>query len=81
MLEVTSRNGIRETNQPTAAQLNDAADSDGVVDCYRRLADDDTKAVDWRRKLGGMLMHLLGGKEHAGMPKHRSSLIANIYTT
>ncbi|RAL59635.1 hypothetical protein DID88_006494 [Monilinia fructigena] len=32
-------------------------DEDGNVDCYKKLEDDEPKAVDWRRKIGGMLMH------------------------
>ncbi len=58
---------MKEVNQPTAAQMSDTPDASGVVDCYKKLEPDEAKAVDWRRKLGGMLMHLLGGKEHAGM--------------
>lgn len=67
MSEVITKMGIRETNMPTAAQLSETPDMHGMVDCYRRLSHDDAKAVDWRRKLGGMLMHLVGGKEHSGM--------------
>lgn len=66
MNETITRTGVREINQPSAEQLNDNPDSEGMVDCYRRLPYDDPKAVDWRRKIGGMLMHLLGGKGHAG---------------
>ncbi|KAE8443425.1 hypothetical protein EG329_001906 [Mollisiaceae sp. DMI_Dod_QoI] len=62
-LEVITRSGVKELNQPTAAQLNDTPDANGNVDCYKRLEHDEAKAVDWKRKLGGMLMHLLGGKE------------------
>jgi hypothetical protein len=47
--------------------MRDTPDANGNVDCYKKLEPDEAKAVDWRRKLGGMLMHLLGGKEHAGM--------------
>lgn len=46
--------------------MNDTPDANGNVDCYKKLEVDEAKHVDWRRKLGGMLMHLLGGKAHAG---------------
>ncbi len=64
--EVATRSNVKEANQPTAQQMDDTPDTNGNIDCYRKLEVDDAKHVDWRRKLGGMLMHLLGGKEHAG---------------
>lgn len=64
LLEVETKNGP-ELNQPTPAQLNDKPDAKGNVDYYRRLSDNDAKAVDWRRKIGGMLMNILGGRQHA----------------
>jgi hypothetical protein len=67
LTEVTTKAGVTELNQPTAAQLSDTPDANGNVDCYKRLEPDNPKAVDWSRKLGGMLMHLLGGKDHSGM--------------
>jgi hypothetical protein len=67
--ETITRGGVKELNQPTKEQLDDTPDANGNVDCYKKLSEDDPKAVDWRRKLGGMLMHLVGGKEHAGMFK------------
>jgi hypothetical protein len=65
-LEIITKSGFKELNQPTAAQLDSKPDKDGMVDCYKRLDPNEPKAVDWRRKIGGMLMHLLGGKDHAG---------------
>ncbi|CCU75906.1 unnamed protein product [Blumeria hordei] len=64
LLEVSTKAGI-ELNQPTPAQLDDKPDAKGNVDYYRRLSENDTKAIDWRRKIGGMLMNILGGKSHA----------------
>jgi len=64
--EVATRSGVKEVNQPTTQQMNDTPDANGNVDCYKKLEVDEAKHVDWRRKLGGMLMHLLGGKTHAG---------------
>ncbi|KAM3069393.1 hypothetical protein ACMFMG_005499 [Clarireedia jacksonii] len=64
-LEVITKTGVKELNRPTAAQLNDSPDAEGTIDCYKKLEHDEPKAVDWRRKIGGMLMHYLGGREHA----------------
>jgi hypothetical protein len=72
--EVLTKANVKEVNQPTVAQMDDTPDANGNVDCYKKLEPDDAKAVDWRRKLGGMLMHLLGGKEHAGKLLSRSRL-------
>lgn len=65
-LETITKTGVKESNQPTPAQLNDKEDAEGNVDCYIELEYDEPKAIDWRRKIGGMLMHYLGGKDHAG---------------
>lgn len=67
VLEATTKTGSKELNQPTADQLKEEA-VQGKVDCYRRLDHDEPKAVDWRRKVGGMLMHHLGGRDHSGIP-------------
>ncbi|THV47360.1 hypothetical protein BGAL_0316g00140 [Botrytis galanthina] len=64
-LEIITKTGIKELNQPTPAQLNDKEDAEGIVDFYKKLDYDEPKAIDWRRKIGGMLMHYLGGKEHS----------------
>lgn len=66
--EVSLKNGAaKELNRPTAEQLDKTPDAEGYVDFYEPLGLEDTKAKDWRRKIGGMLMHVLGGKEHASM--------------
>lgn len=70
--------GVKELNQPTPAQLDDTPDKDGMVDCYKKLDPDEPKAIDWRRKIGGMLMHLLGGKAHAGKFSKCTCLIENL---
>jgi hypothetical protein len=41
------------------------ADAKGRV--YTKLDADHQKTLQWKRKLGGMLMDHLGGPEHAGM--------------
>ncbi|KAI9795561.1 MAG: hypothetical protein M1833_006961 [Piccolia ochrophora] len=53
-------------NEPTGDQLKSTPDAKGVSDFYKKLEDGDAKEIDWRRKLGGMLMRQLGGKEYAG---------------
>lgn len=65
---VPTKQGVKEPNQPTEEQMSDKPDVAGNVDCYKKLGIEDAKHIDWRRKLGGMMMHLLGGKAHAGMP-------------
>lgn len=54
----------REKNEPTADQLDPTPDKKGVSDYYRLLSKNDAKHLDWRRKLGGMLIREVGGKEH-----------------
>lgn len=68
-LEITSKSGKKELNQPTAQQLDSTPDARGVSDFYKKLEDGDPKEVDWRRKLGGMLIRELGGKEHHGLKR------------
>lgn len=56
----------KEPNSPTEAQQDDRPDSKGIVDFYKELDIGDAKEVDWRRKLGGMLMRATGEKGHQG---------------
>ncbi|KAI9821809.1 MAG: hypothetical protein M1827_002391 [Pycnora praestabilis] len=65
-IEISSKSRRKESNQPTDAQLDKTPDAKGVSDYYTKLDDGDTKEIDWRRKLGGMLVRELGGKEHKG---------------
>ncbi|KAL1615791.1 hypothetical protein SLS54_008796 [Diplodia seriata] len=64
----------KEKNEPTPEQLNDKPDSNGVSDYYRPIAEDEPKHLDWRRKLGGMLMRELAGpgSEH----QHKACMLA-----
>lgn len=59
----------KATNDP-----KDPAQLRYVVDCYKKLDDKDLKAVEWRRKLGGMLMSILtkDNKELKRIPPCRS---------
>ncbi|KAG9229329.1 transcription-silencing protein Clr2-domain-containing protein [Amylocarpus encephaloides] len=64
-LSTVTKSGIVEPNEPTAVQRDATPDNKGNVDVYKRLDADESKAVDWRRKLAGMFMHEYGKKEHA----------------
>ncbi|KAL9054238.1 MAG: hypothetical protein Q9162_004271 [Coniocarpon cinnabarinum] len=63
--------GTTEQNEPTKDQLNQTANAQGICDFYRLCKTDDLKVLDWRRKLGGMLMKEIGAKE----PKGRLSIL------
>ena len=63
LLEFEIRKGVMEPNKPTAAQLDESPNSAGEVDYYKKLEADSPKSIDWTRKIGGMLMATLGGKE------------------
>ncbi|KAG9525221.1 hypothetical protein KCV07_g1421, partial [Aureobasidium melanogenum] len=58
MLETATKTGariVKEANKPTPKQLDDKPKSDGVKDYYREVAIDESKHMDWRRKLAAML--------------------------
>lgn len=59
----SSKSKQKELNRPTEAQLDQAPNAKGVSDFYKELDFGDPKEVDWRRKLGGMLMREIGAKE------------------
>ena len=63
-LEVVTRNRQKERNEPTKEQLDATPNSKGVSDYYRPLGQNDAKHLDWRKKLGGMLVRQIGGTEH-----------------
>lgn len=52
----------REVNEPTDAQLDPKPNAQGVSDYYRLCEPGHGKEVDWRRKLGGMLVRELAGQ-------------------
>lgn len=58
--------GRREENAPTKEQLDRKPDAQGICDYYREILDDEVKHMDWRRKLGGMLMREIGGSDNQG---------------
>lgn len=66
-LEIITKGAKRkETNSPTDDQLDQKADKDGVSDYYREVKPEETKHLDWRRKLGGMLARELDWKDKSG---------------
>lgn len=51
----TSSKKQKEKNEPTAEQLDQTPNAQGVSDYYRPITEDEPKYLDWRKKLGGML--------------------------
>lgn len=63
----------QEPNEPTTEQLDTRPDTKGVSDYYRLCDPGHGKEVDWRRKLGGMLVRELAGQtEVQGRSSQRS---------
>ncbi|KAK3714972.1 hypothetical protein LTR37_007462 [Vermiconidia calcicola] len=62
-LEVIAKGKRKETNQPTDDQLDQRPDRNGIADYYREVGIDESKHLDWRRKLGGMLAREMEGKD------------------
>ena len=60
-------------NGPTEEQLNTSPNDQGQRDFYRLIEKDDPKHQDWRKKLGGMLLREIGGKQHEGEERARHS--------
>ncbi|KAK5165577.1 uncharacterized protein LTR77_009106 [Saxophila tyrrhenica] len=61
--EVLAKGKRSETNQPTDEQLDQKPDRNGISDYYREVGIDESKHLDWRRKLGGMLARELVWKD------------------
>ncbi|THW04149.1 hypothetical protein D6C89_06673 [Aureobasidium pullulans] len=69
MLETATKHGARitkEPNKPTPKQLDDKPKADGVKDYYREVAIDESKHMDWRRKLAAMLARDIGLDQEKG---------------
>lgn len=60
---VVNNKGTPIRNGPTESQLDRKANADGQADYYRLIPKEDAKHVDWRKKLGGMLVREIGKKE------------------
>ena len=75
----TGRDGARELNEPSAAQMDDtpkppkntkeAAPKFLIMDYYKRLDPKDAKAVEWRRKLGGMMMTIMVPEDNKALKR------------
>ncbi|KAF2121076.1 transcription-silencing protein Clr2-domain-containing protein [Lophiotrema nucula] len=61
--EILSK-GLNIKNGPNASQLDQTPNAQGQADYYRVISKDEPKHIDWRKKLGGMLLRELGGKQH-----------------
>ena len=75
--EILTKTRKKEPNTPTDDQLDSRPDTKGIVDYFKELEVGDAKEVDWRRKLGGMLIREIGGQDHPGM---RSSLMRYMHS-
>jgi hypothetical protein len=53
-------------NGPSEEQLDEKPNAHGQRDYYREIPKDDAKHIDWRKKLGGMLLRELGEKPYEG---------------
>ncbi|KAL1598017.1 hypothetical protein SLS60_008505 [Paraconiothyrium brasiliense] len=60
---VVNNKGTPVRNGPTESQLDRTPNEQGQSDYYRLIEKDDAKHVDWRKKLGGMLLREIGRKE------------------
>ena len=67
VMEVTTRDGKTERNEPLPEQLDRTPDAKGDVNYCREIQPDELKHLDWRRKLACMLMEKLGNDEQRGM--------------
>jgi len=64
--DVVNQKGRVVRNGPTQEQLDRTPNEQGQCDFYRLIEKDDPKHLDWRKKLGGMLLREIGGKQHEG---------------
>ncbi|KAF2871357.1 transcription-silencing protein Clr2-domain-containing protein [Massariosphaeria phaeospora] len=62
--EVVNQKGRPVRNGPTEAQLDRTPNAQGQADYYRLIEKDEPKHIDWRKKLGGMLLREIGGKQY-----------------
>jgi hypothetical protein len=62
--DVVNQKGVVVRNGPTQEQLDRTPNEQGQSDYYRLIDKDEPKHMDWRKKLGGMLLREVGGKEH-----------------
>jgi len=67
VMEVTTRDGKTERNEPLPAQLDRTPDAKGDVNYCREIQPDELKHLDWRRKLACMLVEKLGNEDQRGL--------------
>jgi hypothetical protein len=64
--EAVRQKGLMIKNSPNSQQLDRTPNAQGQADYYRLIDRDEPKHMDWRKKLGGMLLREIGGKENEG---------------
>lgn len=64
--DIVNQKGSVLRNGPSQEQLDRSPNAQGQCDYYRLIEKDDPKHIDWRKKLGGMLLREIGGKQHEG---------------
>ncbi|KAF3043081.1 hypothetical protein E8E11_004654 [Didymella keratinophila] len=62
--DVVNQKGAVVRNGPSQEQLDRSPNAQGQCDYYRLIEKDDPKHIDWRKKLGGMLLREIGGKRY-----------------
>jgi len=62
--DVVNQKGVVLRNGPTQEQLDRTPNEQGQSDYYRLIEKDEPKHIDWRKKLGGMLLREIGGKQY-----------------
>lgn len=61
---VVNNKGTPVRNGPTESQLDRTPNEQGQSDYYRLIEKEDAKHIDWRKKLGGMLLREIARHEH-----------------
>jgi hypothetical protein len=56
-------NGVETPNKPKPKDLDDTPDANGKVSVYTEVQEDHQRALQWRRKLAGMLMDVLNAEQ------------------
>lgn len=64
--DVVNQKGAVVRNGLSQGQLDRSPNAQGQCDYYRLIEKDDPKHIDWRKKLGGMLLREIGGKQYEG---------------
>lgn len=78
------KTGKMESNGPSEDQMENSKDSSGNPDTYREVGIGDPKNLEWRRKLGGLLVTELlkmgPEKDHKAMSLLSPHSLTRIYT-